>query len=139
MSISRFNLETPADNMQSLYDFLNANKAGTFLENVTIELSQDASTLTISTTNATFEICVGAIAGSSNIATFTGNIISSLIAKQATTSPFAIRMKGAILCNNGLIIEIKYSGHSSSPEIALTIDNTGELAIIFKNVKKGTL
>jgi len=133
MSISRFNSETPSGDMRSLYDFLSANKAGTFLENTTIELSQDASTLTISTTNATFEICVGSIAGTSNIATFTGDIISSLMAKQATSSPYGIQMKGAILCNNGLIIEIKYSNHSSSPEIALTIDNIGELAIIFKN------
>ena len=58
MSISRFNLETPASNMQSFYNFLNANKAGTFLDDVTIELSEDTTTLTISTTNATFEIFV---------------------------------------------------------------------------------
>lgn len=133
MSISRFNLQTPASNAQSFYDFLNTNKTGTFLENTTIELSQDTSTLTIATANATFEIHIGSVAGTNNIVTLTGDIVSGLLARAGNSSTYAILMKEAILCNNGLIINIFWEGHSNSPEILLTIDNTGELAVILKS------
>lgn len=132
MSISRFNLETPASNMQSFYDFLNSNKAGTFLDDVTIELSQDTTTLTISTANATFEIHAGSIAGTSNLATFTANTTSAIVAKAGSTGAQEIQIKGAVLCKNGLIIDM-YWYNVHSPEIALTIDNNGELAVIFKS------
>ena len=133
MSISRFNLETSASNMQPLYNFLNINKAGTFLDDVTIELSQEDTKLTISTANATFEINTGSIAGTDNIATFTANVTSSLAARAGVSSSYSVRIKGAILCNNGLIFDISsdYKGHS--PEIAVTVDNAGELAVIFKD------
>ena len=132
MSISRFNLETPASNMQSFYNFLNANKAGTFLDDVTIELSEDTTTLTISTTNATFEIHAGGISGTSSLATFTANVTSSLTVRPGTSSPNSVRIKGAILCNKGLIFDVS-SDYGHSPEIALTVDNAGELAVIFKD------
>lgn len=133
MSISRFNLPTSSSDMQSLYDFLNANKAGTFLENATIEISETKSTLTISSANATFTINTGSIARDVVFATFSGNITSTLYAKAGATSITSI--KGALLCNNGLIIEtnVYMNADHISPEIALTVDSTGELAVIFKN------
>lgn len=133
MSISRFNLQTPANNAQLFYDFLNTNKVGTFLENTTIELSQDTNTLTIATANATFEIYIGGVAGTNNIVTLTGDIVSGLLARAGNNTTTVILMKEAILCNNGLIINIFWQGHSNSPEILLTIDNTGELAVILKS------
>lgn len=132
MSISRFNLDTPASDMQSLYGFLNANKAGTFLEDVTIGLSENDTKLTISTTDATFEISAGSIVGTDNLATFTANVTSSIVVRSGSSGQSSIKLKGAILCNKGLIFDISCDfGHS--PEIALTIDNTGDLAVIFKN------
>lgn len=133
MSISRFNLETPAGNMQSFYNFLNANKAGTFLDDVTIELSQEDTKLTISTANSTFEISAGSIAGTSNLATFTANTTSTLIARVGASGAQEIQINGAVLCKNGLIISASWND-THSPEIALTIDNNGELAVIFKRI-----
>jgi len=117
--------------MQPLYNFLNTNKAGTFLDDVTIELSEDTTKLTISTANATFEISAGEIAGTANIATFTANVTSSLAARDGVSGFYPVRIKGAILCNKGLIFDVS-SDYGHSPEIALTVDNIGELAVIFK-------
>ncbi len=131
MSISRFNLETPASNMQSFYNFLNTNKAGTFLDNATIGLSEEGTKLTISTANATFEISVGSIEGTSNLAAFTANVTSSLIVRPGSSSHSSIKIKGAILCSKGIIFDIS-SEFGHSPEIVLTVDNAGDLAVIFK-------
>lgn len=133
MSISRFNVETPASNMQSFYNFLNTNKAGTFLDNATIGLSEEGTKLTISTANATFEISVGSILGTSNLAAFTANVTSSLIVRAGSSRHSSIKIKGAILCSKGIIFDISSDDLGHSPEIVLTVDNAGDLAVIFKD------
>lgn len=136
MSISRFNSETPLTELQLFYEFLNENKTGTFLDNVNIALnpvSSSSNILTISTDNATFSITTGNIIQGGTAIEFRAIITSILGAKDQADAWIAV--KGALLCNNGLIIDIDsdYNGAHYSPEIALTVDSSGELAVIFKN------
>ena len=91
-------------NLTPLYNLITANKAGTFLEDLTIELSNNSKTLTITNGTSSLIITVSennetfdAIVFNGKYNHFNGNGIQ-LYAKAYLT--------GAVLCSNGLMFSI---------------------------------
>lgn len=134
MAISKFSVATSTDDMSLFYTFLNANKAGTFLENMEIELSEDSKTLTITSSKGTKITIMTGTTNQTFAVKFEGNITTS-IAPYTQTSVLS-RLTSALLCKNGIIVDMGSLINTSyyhSPQVMITVDNTGDLAVIFKN------
>ena len=134
MAISKFSVETSTNDMSLFYTFLNANKAGTFLENMEIELSEDSKTLTITSSKGTKITIVTGDTKQTFAVKFEGKITTNIMPYDTTDK--LSRLTSALLCNNGIIVDIGTvvsNAYYHSPQVMITVDNTGDLAVIFKN------
>lgn len=133
MAISKFSVETSTNDMNLFYTFLNANKAGTFLENMEIELSEDSKTLTITSSKGTKITIVTGDTKQTFAVKFEGKITTNIMPYDTTGK--LSRLTSALLCNNGIIVDMGAlsSAYYHSPQVMITVDNTGDLAVIFKN------
>lgn len=134
MAVSKFSVATSTNDMSLFYTFLNANKAGTFLENMKIELSEDSKTLTITSSKGTKITIVTGDTNQTFAVKFEGNITTNIIPYQN----FGVlsRLTSALLCNNGIIVDMGTfvsNTYAHSPQVMITVDNTGDLAVIFNN------
>lgn len=134
MSISKFPLSYITQDLTQFYNFLNTNKAGTFLDNMTIELVSN-NELTITSANQT-TITFYTNNSSAGI-TFEGNITSSIKPENRSASGNNPASFGScLLCNNGLIVNAGadiYGTQYYGAQVAITVDSTGDLAVIFRN------
>ena len=134
MAISKFSVETSTNDMSLFYTFLNANKAGTFLENMEIKLSEDSKTLTITSSKGTKITIVTGDTNQTFAVKFEGKITTNIAPYY--NSGMLSRLTSALLCNNGIIVDMGTqlsSAYYHSPQVMITVDNTGDLAVIFKN------
>lgn len=134
MAVSKFSVATSTNDMSLFYTFLNANKAGTFLENMKIELSEDNKTLTITSSKGTKITIVTGDTNQTFAVKFEGNITTNIIPYHDLG--VLSRLTSALLCNNGIIVDmgtLVSNTYAHSPQVMITVDNTGDLAVIFNN------
>ena len=134
MAVSKFSVATSTNDMSLFYTFLNSNKAGTFLENMAIELSEDSKTLTITNSKGTKITIVTGNTNQTFAVKFEGKITTNIIPYPNTG--VLTRLTSALLCSNGIIVDmgaVLNNAYYHSPQVMITVDNTGDLAIIFKN------
>ena len=139
MAISKFVTENTYD-MTAFYNWLQAKKAGTFLENMTISLSNataTGSTLTIASENATFTF--------NPKVSRNEYVVASLTCEAATheyrngTTGFekaGIKLTGALLCANGIIIGVYTmytNGVWANNYIGITVDSSGEVSFFHRD------
>lgn len=126
--------------MTGLKSFLDNNRAGTFLENASIELSGDANdTLTITLGSAGIKFLAD-VTGTKQIVQYTGKYTSfsmSSSSKYGATNQYLHLITGAMLGTNALLLEYHGSYSSSVASavctkypIMLTIDSSGDLAAV---------
>lgn len=140
MSISIFTQSRTKD-MTALKTFLDENKAGTFLENATLELSTSATandTLTITLGDSELKLSTTA-SSSGNDVVYTGaNMTASLKGDSGWNGAYPYISK-LMLCSNGFVVKYmrRNSGDSSSSidhpayPVAVTTDSTGKLAMVY--------
>lgn len=131
MAIKTFSSSNTTD-LTRFYNFLQANKAGTFLENMTIELSNN--TIKITGTNAVLTIN-GSATGQTTFASYVGKYYTSNIAVDEYNSSYNVYITGALLCKNGILFQMYGQTGSSTwatryTALGITVDSNGELAII---------
>lgn len=134
MAVSKFSVATSTNDMSLFYTFLNANKAGTFLENMEIKLSEDSKTLTITSSKGTKITIVTGDTNQTFAVKFEGNITTNII--PYPNLGVLSRLTSALLCNNGIIVDmgtLVSNTYAHSPQVMITVDNTGDLAVIFNN------
>ena len=133
MAVSKFSVATSTNDMSLFYTFLNANKAGTFLENMEIELSEDSKTLTITSSKGTKITIVTGDTKQTFAVKFEGKITTNI--KPFNETGVLSRLTSALLCNNGIIVDMGAlsNAYYHSPQVMITVDNTGDLAVIFRN------
>lgn len=142
MSISRFTQASGSYNPTAFKEFLDANKAGTFLADATITAHEPQSTapyLSIALGDSSFTIYTDSGFSATNFIAFQlSNGASGGAARNTSTSEKRyIRIHSAILCGNGLIIRVALI-YPSDPDprytsyvyIALTLDSDGNLSLI---------
>lgn len=139
MSISIFTQSRTKD-MTALKTFLDENKAGTFLENATLEVSTSTvtnDTLTITLGDSELKLSTTA-SSSGNDVVYTGaNMTASLKGDSGYSRSYPCISK-LMLCSNGFVVEYtrKNTGDSGDLEhptypFAVTIDSTGKLAMVY--------
>lgn len=134
MAISRYQGGSTT-NLGDFANWLNEHKQGTFLENLTIALSQTVNTndtLSISDDEVTVKFTVQS-GSNKECFRFTG---ASYTAIRKTTGGTGVTayITGALLCNKGLMLQY-YAGYSSSTSVTvyavcITVDSDGKLAAI---------
>lgn len=135
MAISKFVTANTYD-LTAFYNWLQAKKAGTFLENMTISLSAataTGSTLTIASKNATFTFNPKVSRDEYVIASLTGEAATQEYRYSSTLHNSAGTMlTGALLCANGIIIGVytmyDSNGYWCNNYIGITVDSSGEVA-----------
>lgn len=143
MSISRFTQASGSYNPTAFKEFLDANKAGTFLADATITAHEPQSTrpyLSIALGDSSFTIYTDSGSSSTNFIAFQlSNGASGGAARYTSTASEVryIRIHSAILCDNGLIIRVELiypldpsPAYTSYVYIALTLDSDGNLSLI---------
>ena len=142
MSISRFTQASGSYNPTAFKEFLDANKAGTFLAGATITAHEPQSTapyLTITLGDSSFTLYTDSGFSATNFIAFQlSNGASGGAARNTSTSEKSyIRIHSAILCDNGLIIRVALiypidpdPRYTSYVYIALTLDSDGNLSLI---------
>lgn len=139
MAISKFITANTYD-LTAFYNWLQAKKAGTFLENMTISLSDataTGSTLTIASENATFTFnpkqstqawAVISLAGESG----TWTNVTSTTGYSGNGTFFG----GALLCTNGIILRMSSLNNTTYTDnyVVITADSSGEVAFVRRNV-----
>ncbi|MDO4862860.1 MAG: hypothetical protein Q4A05_01715 [Ruminococcus sp.] len=134
MAIARYE-SAPSGTLIGLYDFLEAHKEGTFLENVVLSLesssdgARDAKMFLGSYRNFFFS-CTGTV-NNSAVVSYTGTYTSLTFDNYTDSSKVVFQFASAILCTNGLIL----SGYDMTDEkaiqrIIITVDDSGGLAVI---------
>lgn len=135
MAISKFVTANTYD-LTAFYNWLQAKKAGTFLENMTISLSEataTGSTLTIASENAVFTFNPKVSRNEYVIASLTGEAATQEYRYSAMLHNSAgTLLTGALLCTNGIIIDV-YTMYNSNGSwcnnyIGITVDSSGEVA-----------
>lgn len=142
MAITRFTQASGSYNPTAFKEFLDANKAGTFLADATITAFEPQSTrphLTITLGESSFTIYTDSgFSAPKFIAFQLSNGASGDAARYTSSSEKRyLRIHSAILCSNGLIIRVAliYPGdpdprYTSYVYIALTLDSDGNLSLI---------
>lgn len=142
MAITRFTQASGSYNPTAFKDFLDANKAGTFLAGATITAHEPQSTapyLTITLGDSSFTLYTDSGFSATNFIAFQlSNGASGGAARYTSTSEKRyIRIHSAILCGNGLIIRVALivpnepdPRYTSYVYIALTLDSDGNLSLI---------
>lgn len=143
-------------NLSLFYDFLVQNKSSTFLNTMTFTYTAgNGNPLTITSANgsSTFKIQLAASSkGVDNEVTrytTNGYYFANITYTSSTTCYSGCYLQSAILCDNGIIFNLRgYNSASSASAnyirntigIALTVDNHGELSILrtHQNLPDGT-
>lgn len=139
MSISVFSQSRTQD-MSVLKAFLDGNKAGTFLENATLELSTtivENDTLTITLGDSKLKLATTA-SNTYNDIEYTGsNMTVSFKGNDGYGGSYPYISK-LMLCKNGIVFEYmrRNTGDSDDIEhiiypVAVTVDSAGNLALIY--------
>lgn len=134
MAITRFS-QTVTSNLTRFTNWLNENKEGTFLDDVTITYDSGTNNvITFSTQRSTLKITFTTSSGPSiEVIRFTTNNTYWTVDTVSNASATA-QLSGAILCSNGLIFD--FYGKTASSEshhaysLAMTLDSNGELAAL---------
>lgn len=137
MAINKFTTPNTCD-LTTFYNWLQQNKTGTFLADMTITLqgaTNSESTLTIASTHATITIKFKSTASLFNVCSYVGaNGTWNCPSNGTSYSAAYTQLAGAVLCANGMIIKT-YSNNSATQTVynyfALTADDTGEIAAIY--------
>lgn len=134
MAISRYQGGSTT-NLGNFANWLNEHKQGTFLENLTIALSQTVKTndtLSISDDEVTVKFTVQS-GSNKECFRYTG---ASYTVIRSTTDGTGVTayITGALLCNKGLMLQY-YAGYNSSTSVTvyavcITVDSDGKLAAI---------
>ena len=142
MAISKFVTANTYD-LTAFYNWLQAKKAGTFLENMTISLSEattTGSTLTIASENAVFAFITKVSGNEYVVASLRGEAATHEYHYGATgtssTSKTGTLLSGALLCANGIIIGVYtlyLNGIRGNNYIGLTADSSGEVAFFHRD------
>lgn len=138
MAISKFVTANTYD-LIAFYNWLQAKKAGTFLENMTISLSNataTGSTLTIASENATFTFNPKASRDEYVIASLTGEAATHeyrYSSMPSATSTAGTQITGALLCANGIIIGVQNRWNNVANYIGITADSSGEVAFFHRD------
>ena len=139
MAISKFVTANTYD-LTAFYNWLQAKKAGTFLETMTISLSDATATgsiLTIASENAIFtfnpkqstqEWAVISLAGESG----TWTNVASATGYSGNGTVFG----GALLCTNGILLRMSSLNNTTYTDnyVVITADSSGEVAFVRRNV-----
>lgn len=138
MSIYKYSLQEATANLDGFYAWLNANKAGTFLENFTISHGDEnkISILNGSGYGITFSANPSGTSWE-NTPLFTYTYQNTSVISYKWTNTDYLLFKGAILCSKGLIIETVGKNSNSglyditSSEICITVGSDNELAMVY--------
>lgn len=122
-------------NLMEFFKWLQSKKTGTFLENLTMELSAAAdtgSTLTIASANATLKFITQRTSTTSATVKLTGETKEWVYNYYGRTGvEGGVQISGAILCTNGIIIRV-YAQYLSDTWVTnyfgITVDSSGEVA-----------
>ena len=144
MAISKFVTANTYD-LTAFYNWLQAKKAGTFLEDMTISLSNataTGSTLTIASENATFTFNPKMSRNEYVVASLTGEAATHEYRNGTTgVASAGIMLTGALLCANGIIIGV-YTLYTDTMYtdgvwvnnyIGITADSSGEVAFFHRD------
>ena len=141
MAISKFVTANTYD-LTAFYNWLQAKKAGTFLENMTISLSNATnigSTLTIASENATFTFNPKLSIEDYIFASLTGEAATHEYHYGYTGNNTAgTLLTGALLCANGILIglyTLNMNGTWGNKYIGITVDSSGEVAFFHMDKK----
>lgn len=134
MAITKF-ITGNTYNLTEFFKWLQSKKTGTFLENLTMELSvatDTGSTLTIASANATLTFNTLKATSTSVTVKLTGETTERVYNCSGSSSVGGgVQISGAILCANGIIIRV-YTQYSSSTWLTnyfgITVDSSGEVA-----------
>ena len=134
MAITKF-ITGNTYNLTEFFKWLQSKKTGTFLENLTMELTaanDTGSTLTIASANATLTFMTLKTTTTSATVKLTGETTERVYNCYGSSSyGGGVLISGAILCANGIIIRV-YTQYSSSTWITnyfgITVDSSGEVA-----------
>lgn len=140
MAISKFVTANTYD-LTVFYNWLQAKKAGTFLENMTISLSNattTGSTLTIASENAAFTFNPKASKEEYTVAILTGEAATHEYHHGATgtSADPGVLLTGALLCANGILIGVYTlytNGIRGDNYIGITADSSGEVAFFHRD------
>ncbi len=134
MAIVRFE-NAPSNTLSAFKDFLDENKEGTFLENITVTLDTNSdgsryAKMWIGSERTFYISCLGT-ANKTHIASFTGTYTSLEFDNFTGTDKVAFRFSSAILCTNGLILSgVDTTDNKTIQRIIITVDDEGGLALI---------
>lgn len=139
MAISKFVTANTYD-LTAFYNWLQAKKAGTFLENMTLSLSAataTGSTLTIASENATFTFNPKQATQAWAVISLTGE--SETWTNVTSTSGYSsdgTYFGGALLCANGIILRTSSRSNNTYTDnyFVITADSSGEVAFVRRNV-----
>ena len=139
MAISKFVTANTYD-LTAFYNWMQAKKAGTFLENMTISLSNataTGSTLTIASENATFTFNPKVSRNEYVVASLTCEAATHEYRNGTTGNAKAgVLLTGALLCANGIIIGVYtlyLNGMWGNNYIGITVDSSGEVAFFHRD------
>lgn len=136
MAIKRYT-QAESATVTSFVSFLNENKAGTFLENMTIG-GDSSNQLSVSDGKSSFEISFVSSGATTNKSSFIGKYYTETWSG-ASYSGY-LKLNEAVLCNNGLLLRCRLKHNASSITNAyfgLTADQDGNLAVIYPNDDNG--
>lgn len=138
MAIKRYT-QAESATVTSFVSFLNENKAGTFLENMTIG-GDSSEQLSVSDGKSTFQITFVSTGATNNKSSFICKY-GSVTWSGATYNSGYLKFNEAVLCDNGLLLRCHHKYSSSSDEnyayFGLTADQDGDLAVIYPENTSG--
>ena len=147
MSVVKFTQPAGYYNLQSFYDFLIANKEGTFLEDAVLTKDTESTYVAENNHYISFNIGDGTVTirtakdvdDSYPLVSFTiQSGVSAGISRDMSSSNFKYFMlNSALLCSNGLIMKIAFVPGSGSDitysYLVLGVDSGGSIALIRPN------
>lgn len=139
MAITKF-ITGNTYNLTEFFKWLQSKKTGTFLENLTMELTaatDTGSTLTIASANATLTFITQTTSATSATVKLTGETKERVYNCSGSSSVGGgVQISGAILCTNGIIIRV-YTQYSNSTWVTnyfgITVDSSGEVAFFHRD------
>ena len=139
MAISKFVTANTYD-LTAFYNWLQSKKAGTFIENMTLSLSEataTGSTLTIKSENATFTFNPKQATQVWAVISLTGE--SETWTNVTSTTGYSgdgTYFGGALLCTNGIILRTSSRNNATYTDnyFVITADSSGEVAFVRRNV-----
>ena len=137
MAISRY-VTSKTYNMTEFYNWLLTKKSETFLKSVDIDVqvaSSNKSSLILSTDDVSITIiaCSHTRWESSDIIIFQGNRRFSYATPGVGESSPNMYLSGALLCNNGLLIELLCEQPAIKRYVAISLDNNNHLSMCIRS------